>query len=41
MLLDFHYMNYYHNLYIDNQYPASSGFVVLSVNYRLGVDVRA
>ncbi|HTB94810.1 MAG TPA: prolyl oligopeptidase family serine peptidase [Candidatus Sulfotelmatobacter sp.] len=37
MLLGFHYMDYYHNAYAENQYLASLGFVVLSVNYRLGV----
>lgn len=37
MLLGFHYMDYYHNAYAENQYLASRGFVVLSVNYRLGV----
>jgi dipeptidyl aminopeptidase/acylaminoacyl peptidase len=37
MMLGFHYMDYYHNAYAENQYLASQGFVVLSVNYRLGV----
>ncbi len=37
MVLGFHYMDYYHNAYAENQYLASLGFVVLSVNYRLGV----
>ncbi|MBV8202237.1 MAG: S9 family peptidase, partial [Acidobacteria bacterium] len=37
MLLGFHYMAYYHNAYAMNQYLASRGFVVLSVNYRLGI----
>jgi dipeptidyl aminopeptidase/acylaminoacyl peptidase len=37
MLLGFHYMDYYHNAYAMNQYLASKGYVVLSVNYRLGV----
>jgi len=37
MLLGFHYMDYYHNAYAENQYLASLGFVVLSVNYRLGI----
>jgi dipeptidyl aminopeptidase/acylaminoacyl peptidase len=32
----FHYMYYYHNSYAENQYLASLGYVVLSVNYRLG-----
>lgn len=37
MLPAFHYMYYYHNAYAENQYLASLGFVVLSVNYRLGI----
>jgi dipeptidyl aminopeptidase/acylaminoacyl peptidase len=37
MMLGFHYMDYYHNAYAENQYLASQGFMVLSVNYRLGV----
>ncbi len=37
MLLGFHYMDYYHNAYAENQYLASRGFAVLSVNYRLGI----
>src|SRR5262249_46378397 len=37
MLLGFHYMYYYHNSYAENQYLASLGYVVLSVNYRLSV----
>jgi len=37
MLLGFHYMDYYHNAYAENQYLASLGYVVLSVNYRLGI----
>jgi dipeptidyl aminopeptidase/acylaminoacyl peptidase len=37
MLLGFHYMDYYHNAYAMNQYLASKGYVVLSVNYRLGI----
>jgi dipeptidyl aminopeptidase/acylaminoacyl peptidase len=36
MMLGFHYMDYYHNAYAENQYLASRGYVVLSVNYRLG-----
>lgn len=36
-MLGFHYMYYYHNAYAENQYLASLGYVVLSVNYRLGV----
>jgi dipeptidyl aminopeptidase/acylaminoacyl peptidase len=37
MLLGWHYMDYYSNAYALNQYLASHGFVVLSVNYRLGI----
>jgi dipeptidyl aminopeptidase/acylaminoacyl peptidase len=37
MLLGWHYMRYYHNAYSMNQYLASHGFVVLSVNYRSGI----
>ena len=37
MLLGWHYMNYYSNAYAVNQYLAAHGFVVLSVNYRLGI----
>lgn len=37
MLLGWHYMYYYHNTYAFNQYLASRGYVVLSVNYRLGI----
>lgn len=37
MLLGFHYMTYYARDYAVNQYLASKGFVVLSVNYRLGI----
>jgi dipeptidyl aminopeptidase/acylaminoacyl peptidase len=37
MLLGWHYMGYYSNAYAVNQYLAAHGFVVLSVNYRLGV----
>src|SRR5262249_21674772 len=37
MLLGFHYMYYYNNAYAMNQYLASRGYVVLSVNYRLGI----
>jgi dipeptidyl aminopeptidase/acylaminoacyl peptidase len=36
MMPGFHYMYYYHNAYAENQYLASKGYVVLSVNYRLG-----
>ncbi len=37
MLLGFHYMEYYSNAYAMNQYLASKGFIVLSVNYRSGI----
>ncbi|MDX1579278.1 MAG: prolyl oligopeptidase family serine peptidase, partial [Gemmatimonadota bacterium] len=37
MLLGWHYLRYYHNAYALNQYLASRGYVVLSVNYRSGV----
>src|SRR5262249_44754985 len=37
MLLGFHYMDYYANDYALNQYLASRGFIVLSVNYGLGI----
>jgi dipeptidyl aminopeptidase/acylaminoacyl peptidase len=37
MMPGFHYMYYYHNAYAMNQYLASRGYVVLSVNYRLGI----
>ena len=37
MLLGWHYSDYYSNAYACNQYLASLGFVVLAVNYRLGV----
>lgn len=36
MLLGWHYLRYYHNAYALNQYLASRGYVVLSVNYRSG-----
>ncbi|MBZ5666073.1 MAG: prolyl oligopeptidase family serine peptidase, partial [Acidobacteriia bacterium] len=35
MLLGWHYMDYYNRSYGMNQYLASQGYVVLSVNYRL------
>ncbi len=37
MLLGWHYSDYYANSYAMNQYLASRGFIVLSVNYRLGI----
>jgi dipeptidyl aminopeptidase/acylaminoacyl peptidase len=37
MLLNWSYMDYYSNAYAVNQYLASRGYIVLSVNYRLGI----
>src|SRR5256885_13196966 len=37
MLLGWHYFYYYRNAYALNQYFASRGYVVLSVNYRSGI----
>ena len=37
MLLTWHNMDYYSNSYAVNQYLANHGFIVLSVNYRLGI----
>lgn len=37
MLLGWNYSDYYANAYAMNQYLASQGFAVLSVNYRLGI----
>ncbi len=37
MLLGWIYMDYYNNSYAINQYLADQGYVVLSVNYRLGI----
>ena len=37
MLLGWHYSDYYSNAYAMNQFLASRGYVVLSVNYRLGI----
>lgn len=37
MLLGFHYGGYYHNAYALNQYLASRGYIVLSVNFRSGI----
>ena len=37
MLLGWHYSDYYTNAYALNQYLASRGYLVLSVNYRLGI----
>jgi dipeptidyl aminopeptidase/acylaminoacyl peptidase len=37
MLLGWHDRGYYHNAYAFNQYLASRGFIVVSVNYRGGI----
>ncbi|MEO5583238.1 MAG: prolyl oligopeptidase family serine peptidase [Saprospiraceae bacterium] len=37
MLLGWHYSDYYSNAYASNLYLASLGYVVLAVNYRLGI----
>lgn len=37
MLLGWSYMDYYSHAYAMNQYYAAHGYVVLSVNYRLGI----
>ena len=37
MLLGWHYMDYYNNAYGMNQYLASQGYIVLSINYRSGI----
>ncbi len=37
MLLGWHYLYYYRNAYALNQYLASQGYIVLSVNYRSGI----
>ncbi len=37
MLLGFHYSEYYINAYAFNQYLASQGYAVISVNYRDGI----
>jgi len=37
MLLGWNYSDYYSNAYASNQYLASLGFVVLAVNFRLGI----
>lgn len=37
MLLGWHYRYYYHGAYAMNQYLASHGYVVLSVNFRSGI----
>ena len=37
MLLGFHHRGYYHNAYALNQYLASQGYIVMSINYRSGI----
>jgi dipeptidyl aminopeptidase/acylaminoacyl peptidase len=37
MLLGYHYMDFYHIAYAVNQWLATRGYIVLSVNYRLGI----
>ncbi|HWK09751.1 MAG TPA: prolyl oligopeptidase family serine peptidase [Vicinamibacterales bacterium] len=37
MLLGYHYMEVYHTFYAVNQWLASQGYVVMSVNYRGGI----
>ncbi|WP_104023527.1 S9 family peptidase [Gemmatirosa kalamazoonensis] len=37
MLLGYHYMDFYHMAYAVNEWLASQGYVVLSVNYRSGI----
>ncbi len=37
MLLGYHYMHFYHMAYAINQYFASKGYIVVSVNYRSGI----
>jgi dipeptidyl aminopeptidase/acylaminoacyl peptidase len=37
MLLGYHHRHFYHMAYAMNQYWASQGYVVLSVNYRSGI----
>jgi dipeptidyl aminopeptidase/acylaminoacyl peptidase len=37
MLLGWHYRDYYNNAYAMNQYLASQGYIVLSINYRSGI----
>jgi dipeptidyl aminopeptidase/acylaminoacyl peptidase len=41
MLLGWHYMDYYNNAYGMNQFLASQGYVVLSINYRSGIGYGA
>jgi dipeptidyl aminopeptidase/acylaminoacyl peptidase len=37
MLLGYHYMHFYHMAYAVNQWLASHGYIVISVNYRRGI----
>jgi len=37
MLLGYHYMHFYHMAFAVNQWLASQGYVVMSVNYRRGI----
>src|SRR5258708_462665 len=37
MLVGWHYDDYYAHAYALNQYLANLGFIVLSINYRLGI----
>ena len=37
MLLGWHYMDYYSNAFAINQYFANRGYMVLALNYRLGI----
>lgn len=37
MLLGYHYMDFYHTAYAVNEWLASLGYVVMSVNYRTGI----
>jgi dipeptidyl-peptidase 4 len=37
MLLGYHYMHFYHIAYAVNQWLASQGYIVMSVNYRSGI----
>ncbi len=37
MLLGYHYMDFYHTAYAVNEWLASRGYIVMSVNYRSGI----
>ncbi len=37
MLLGYHYMHFYHIAYAVNQWLASQGYIVMSINYRSGI----